>query len=139
MKKTFLIFFIFIGQLFALDLNFNTFSSNFTQIVKSKNSTLSYSGHFILSKDQAYWSYDTPSKKEIYIKKASLIDKDKLVAKYDNINYTIKLNQEQIQSISYKDEFENDVIINLNNQIKNPKINSDVFKAKIPQNYDIVR
>ncbi|EOH1440993.1 LolA-like outer membrane lipoprotein chaperone, partial [Campylobacter jejuni] len=108
MKKTFLIFFIFIGQLFALDLNFNTFSSNFTQIVKSKNSTLSYSGHFILSKDQAYWSYDTPSKKEIYInknqvtivehdleqvifshldnipnlneifKKASLIDKDKL-------------------------------------------------------------
>ncbi|EOI0687293.1 hypothetical protein ACMF9A_001411, partial [Campylobacter jejuni] len=25
------------------------------------------------------------------------------------------------------------------NQIKNPKINSDVFKAKIPQNYDIVR
>ncbi|HHP5552491.1 TPA: LolA-like outer membrane lipoprotein chaperone, partial [Campylobacter jejuni] len=24
-------------------------------------------------------------------------------------------------------------------QIKNPKINSDVFKAKIPQNYDIVR
>ncbi len=69
MKKTFLIFFIFIGQLFALDLNFNTFSSNFTQIVKSKNSTLSYSGHFILSKDQAYWSYDTPSKKEIYINK----------------------------------------------------------------------
>ncbi|MFK0449314.1 LolA-like outer membrane lipoprotein chaperone, partial [Campylobacter jejuni] len=69
MKKTFLIFFIFIGQLFALELNFNTFSSNFTQIVKSKNSTLSYSGHFILSKDQAYWSYDTPSKKEIYINK----------------------------------------------------------------------
>ena len=67
MKKTFLIFFIFIGQLFALDLNFNTFSSDFIQIVKSKNSTLSYSGHFILSKDQAYWSYDTPSKKEIYI------------------------------------------------------------------------
>ncbi|MCW1325960.1 hypothetical protein OLP51_04760, partial [Campylobacter jejuni] len=29
MKKTFLIFFIFIGQLFALDLNFNTFSSDF--------------------------------------------------------------------------------------------------------------
>ncbi|MBX2040127.1 hypothetical protein I9T34_04195, partial [Campylobacter jejuni] len=48
MKKTFLIFFIFIGQLFALDLNFNTFSSDFIQIVKSKNSTLSYSGHFIL-------------------------------------------------------------------------------------------
>ncbi len=40
---------------------------------------------------------------------------------------------------TYKDEFENDVIINLNNQIKNPKINSDIFKAKIPQNYDIVR
>lgn len=61
--KNILDIFIFIGQLFALDLNFNTFSSNFTQIVKSKNSTLSYSGHFILSKDQAYWSYDTPSKK----------------------------------------------------------------------------
>ncbi len=69
MKKTFLIFFIFIGQLFALNLNFNTFSSNFTQIVKSKNSTLSYSGHFILDKDQAYWSYDTPNKKRFILTK----------------------------------------------------------------------
>ncbi|HDZ5064806.1 TPA: outer membrane lipoprotein chaperone LolA [Campylobacter jejuni] len=169
MKKAFLIFFIFIGQLFALDLNFNTFSSDFTQTVKSKNSTLSYSGYFILSKDQAYWSYNTPSKKEIYInknqvtivehdleqvifshldnipnlneifKKASFMDKDTLIAKYDNINYTIKLYQDKIQSISYKDEFENNVTINLNNQIKNPKINPNVFKAQIPQNYDIVR
>lgn len=169
MKKVFLIFFIFIGQVFALDFNFDTFSSDFTQIVKSKNSTLSYSGHFILGKEKAYWSYDTPSKKEIYInknqvtliehdleqvifshldnipnlneifKKARLIDKDKLIAKYENINYTIKLHQNQIQNISYKDEFQNDVTINLSNQVKNPKINSDIFKAKIPQNYDIVR
>ncbi|HDZ4954582.1 TPA: outer membrane lipoprotein chaperone LolA [Campylobacter jejuni] len=162
-------FFIFTGQLFALDLNFDTFSSDFKQTVKSKNSTFSYSGHFILSKDQAYWSYNTPSKKEIYInknqvtivehdleqvifshldnipnlneifKKASFTDKDKLIAKYDNINYIIKLYQDKIQSISYKDEFENDVTINLNNQIKNPKTNPNVFKAQIPQDYDIVR
>ncbi len=70
-----------------------------------------------------------PNLNEIF-KKASLIDKDKLVAKYDNINYTIKLNQEQIQSISYKDEFENDVIINLNNQIKKSKNQLRYFQGK---------
>lgn len=169
MKKVCLIFFIFIGQIFALELDFNTFSSDFTQIVKSKNSTLSYSGHFILDKNQAYWSYELPSKKEIYInknqitlvehdleqvvfskldnipnlseifKKASPKSKDEFIAKYENINYTIKLYENTIQSIAYKDEFENDVVIKLDNQVKNPKIDPKIFKAHIPQNYDIVR
>lgn len=161
--------FIFIAKLLALDLDFNTFSSDFTQTIKSKNSILSYSGHFIFNKNQAYWSYDTPSKKEIYInknqiiiiehdleqvifshlqnlpnlneifKKAKYLDKDKLIAKYENINYTITLYQDQIQSISYEDEFQNKVTIKLSKQIKNPPIKANIFQAKIPQNYDIIR
>lgn len=169
MKKIFFLILICLSQIWAIDLNFNTYSSDFIQIVKSKNSTISYSGHFILSKNEAYWLYNTPSKKEIYInknqviliehdleqvifsrldnipnlneifKKAKHIDNNKLIAQYEKTNYTIVLNNDEVKSISYKDEFENDITITLNNQIKNPKINPEIFKAKIPQNYDLVR
>ncbi|EHP6761362.1 outer-membrane lipoprotein carrier protein LolA, partial [Campylobacter coli] len=73
MKKIFCLFFFFLSHILATDLNFNTYSSHFTQSVKSKNSALSYSGHFTLSQEQAYWSYDTPSKKEIYINKNQIV------------------------------------------------------------------
>lgn len=169
MKKIFCLFFFFLSHILATDLNFNTYSSYFTQSVKSKNSALSYSGHFTLNQEQAYWSYDTPSKKEIYInknqivlvehdleqvvfshldnipnlneifKKAKHLNDNQLIAKYENINYTITLKDNEIQSIAYKDEFENDILITLNHQIKNPTINPEVFKPKFPNYYDMVR
>ena len=169
MKKLLFIFYIFIGQLLALNLDFDTFSSDFTQKVKSKNSTLFYSGHFTLSKNQAYWIYDTPNKKEIFInkneiiivehdleqaifsrlenipnlnrifEKAKYITDNKFIAKYENIDYIITLNKDEIQSIFYKDGFENDILITLSNQTKNSKIDMRIFEAKIPQNYDIIR
>ncbi|MFK0390346.1 LolA-like outer membrane lipoprotein chaperone [Campylobacter coli] len=169
MKKIFCLLFFFLSHILATDLNFNTYSSHFTQSVKSKNSALSYSGHFTLSQEQAYWSYDTPSKKEIYInknqivlvehdleqvvfshldnipnlneifKKAKHLNDNQLIAKYENINYTITLKDNEIQSIAYKDEFENDILITLNHQIKNPTINPEVFKPKFPNYYDMVR
>ncbi|MBZ7941451.1 LolA-like outer membrane lipoprotein chaperone [Campylobacter molothri] len=169
MKKIFIFFLITMVKIWAIELDFNTYSSNFTQLVKSKNSTLRYSGYFIISKDKAFWEYTTPNKKEIYIdknrvviiehdleqaifsklenipnlkqifKNAKPISENKLLAKYEKVNYTIILDQEKIQSISYKDEFENDVTITLSNQIKNPKINPKIFEFKIPKNYDIVQ
>ncbi|MFX3626576.1 LolA-like outer membrane lipoprotein chaperone [Campylobacter sp. LH-2024] len=169
MKKIFIFFLITVVKIWAIELDFNTYSSNFTQLVKSKNSTLRYSGYFIISKDKAFWEYTTPNKKEIYIdknrvviiehdleqaifsklenipnlkqifKNAKPISENKLLAKYEKVNYTIILDQEKIQSISYKDEFENDVTITLSNQIKNPKINPKIFEFKIPKNYDIVQ
>ncbi|MBZ7929339.1 LolA-like outer membrane lipoprotein chaperone [Campylobacter molothri] len=169
MKKIFIFFLITMVKIWAIELDFNTYSSNFTQLVKSKNSTLCYSGYFIISKDKAFWEYTTPNKKEIYIdknrvviiehdleqaifsklenipnlkqifKNAKPISENKLLAKYEKVNYTIILDQDKIQSISYKDEFENDVTITLSNQIKNPKINPKIFEFKIPKNYDIVQ
>ncbi|MBZ7938561.1 outer membrane lipoprotein chaperone LolA [Campylobacter sp. W0014] len=169
MKKIFIFFLIAVVKIWAIDLDFNTYSSDFTQLVKSKNSTLRYSGHFIISKDKAFWEYTAPNKKEIYINKnrvaiiehdleqvifskldnipnlnqifknAKQISKNKLLAKYEKIDYTLILDQDKIQSISYKDEFENDVTITLSNQIKNPKIDPKIFEFKIPKNYDIVQ
>ncbi|AXP08538.1 LolA-like outer membrane lipoprotein chaperone [Campylobacter hepaticus] len=169
MQKIFLIFLIFMGKILALELDFKAFSSDFVQTVTSKNSKLSYSGHFIFDQNRAYWVYHSPSKKEIYIhnnevtiiehdleqvifshldnipnlneifKKAKVINKDKLIAKYENIDYTIKLHQDQIQSISYQDEFENNVVIVLSHQLKNPRIKAEIFQAHIPKNYDIIR
>ena len=167
MKKI-LVFLFFLSQILALNLDFDTLKSDFIQTINSKNSTLSYSGSFIISKDKAYWLYEKPSKKEIYINKNQVIilehdleqailsrlenvpnltqilknakkQGDKFIAKYENTDYTITMQNENIKSVSYKDEFENEVLISLENSIKNPKINDEIFKAKIPPNYDLLR
>lgn len=168
MKKIVFWFFIFCIQLFAFELDFNTFSSDFTQTIQTNNSTLSYKGSFVLSKKNAFWSYTSPLKKEIYIndnhitivehdleqvtfstienipnlneifKKATMLDKNKFIAHYENKDYTIILNDEKVQSIHYKDEFDNSISIELSNQKKNPAINENIFVPQFPQNYDKV-
>ncbi|MCX2682808.1 LolA-like outer membrane lipoprotein chaperone [Campylobacter sp. MIT 21-1685] len=165
MKKI-VFFFTLSIQLFAFD--FNTFSSDFTQTIKTKNSTLSYRGSFVLTKQKAFWSYTSPTKKEIYInqhhitivehdleqvifstlqnipnlneifKEATMIDKNKLIAHYEDKTYTIILNKEQIQSINYNDEFDNIITINLSNQKKDFPINENIFVPQFPKNYDKV-
>lgn len=162
----FLVFFTV--SLFCFDLNFKNFSSDFSQSVSSKNSKIDYSGHFILTQDKAFWSYDKPLKKEIYIDKneivivehdleqvifstldktpnlneifklAKKISPNEFEAKYENIVYRISLENNEVKSISYKDEFENDIFITLSRQSKNTKINEAVFTPKIPQSYDLV-
>ncbi|MCH5336784.1 MAG: outer membrane lipoprotein chaperone LolA, partial [Campylobacter sp.] len=145
------------------------FSSDFTQNVSSKNSKITYSGHFVLTQDKAFWSYEKPAKKEIYINKnqitivehdleqvifssldkipnlneifklAKKIAPNELEAKYENVKYKIFLENNEVKSISYQDEFENDILITLFKQKKNTSINEAIFTPKIPKNYDLVR
>jgi outer membrane lipoprotein carrier protein len=70
---------------------------------------------------------------------AKEIHKDTYTTKIKDIEYTIKLQKTLIKSISYKDEFENSVIINFKNQIQNSDINTTIFNPIIPLEYDIIR
>ena len=72
-------------------------------------------------------------------KQAKEITPNKLKANYENVDYFITLFNDEVKSIQYTDEFENKVLITLHKPQKNTKINSQIFKPKFPQNYDILR
>lgn len=165
-----IVFFLFslTASLFCFNLNFKNFSSDFSQSVSSKDSKINYSGHFVLTQNKAFWSYDKPSKKEIYIDKnqitivehdleqvifstldktpnlseifklAKKIGPNEFEAKYEDIVYKIFLENDEVKNISYKDEFENDIFITLYKQSRNTKINEAIFTPKIPKDYDLV-
>ncbi|MBT0879102.1 hypothetical protein KJQ97_06685, partial [Campylobacter sp. 2018MI01] len=60
-------------------------------------------------------------------------------AKYDNIIYYVKVLNNLLTNISYKDELDNQVSIDFINSKINLKINDDIFKYSIPKNYDVIR
>ena len=116
----------------------------------------------------ALWEYKTPIDKQVYIlptkivviepeleqviikkiagnfdfftliKNAKKIGKDDYLAIFNNTKYYIKLKKGIIQSISYIDEFENNVKILFIHQLKNIKYKNEVFTPNIPIEYDII-
>ncbi|MDR0468119.1 MAG: LolA-like outer membrane lipoprotein chaperone [Campylobacteraceae bacterium] len=55
-----------------------------------------------------------------------------------DIKYYISFKGDLPIKITYKDELENSVVIELYNTVLNQSIDSGVFDIKIPQNYDII-
>lgn len=66
MKKLVFLF-LFSLQLFANPLNFSSLKSNFIMEVKSNKASIIYKGNLAISGNKAYWHYDEPSVKDIYI------------------------------------------------------------------------
>jgi len=117
----------------------------------------------------AFWKYSTPVEKNVYIlpqrvvivepeleqaivkfissdfdffnmlKNAKKISQDTYEASFNNSTFKIKMNGSEIVSISYKDEFENDVTINFSKQKQNIEINDRKFIPSIPIDYDVIR
>lgn len=117
----------------------------------------------------ALWSYKVPVEKSVYItpqyvtvvepeieqaivrkiasdfdffnmiKKAKKKTDNIYIATLNESKYTIKLENSMIKSISYLDEFENKVNIIFHNQSKNKIFSENLFRAKIPIEYDIIR
>ena len=73
------------------------------------------------------------------LKNAKKLDKNKYLAHYNNTSFTIKTKNDSIESISYKDEFDNSVLIDFTNQIVNKKIDKKEFTPAIPDDYDIIK
>ena len=117
----------------------------------------------------AKWNYQTPVQKNIFIspfsitivepeieqvivrkiesnfnffqmiKNAKEIKKNTYEAKYKNSIFTIIQEDGKIKSISYLDEFENNVVILFDKQEQNHKIPLKVFIPVYPLYFDIVR
>lgn len=157
--------FIFICKAFE----FENLSANFTQNVSSKSANLNYAGFFVITPKKAFWRYEKPENKEIYIneneviiveheleqaiisslesipnlseifKNAKKINDNEFLAEYENVKYKIQAQNEEIKSISYKDDFDNVVLLNFFNQKKNSTINEEILTPKVPKNYDLLR
>jgi len=117
----------------------------------------------------AIWKYTTPINKDVYINEQNVIiiepeieqaiirkiesnfdffkmiqnakeSKENIyITKFKNINFTIVTKNNLIESISYIDEFENNVKISFKNQKQNKKIDKNIFIPNIPVEFDIIR
>jgi outer membrane lipoprotein carrier protein len=117
----------------------------------------------------ALWSYKTPVQKDIYIedtkvtivepeieqviikhiksdydffniiKSAKEIAKDKYLATFQENRYTITIKDNKIYSISYKDEFDNSIVITFSKQKQNHSIEKNLFIASFPLEYDLIQ
>jgi len=117
----------------------------------------------------ALWTYKKPVKKSIYISEFSVtiiepeieqviirkissnfdifkliqnakkIKKNEYSTVYKDTKFNITVKNDLIKSISYVDQFDNDVEIIFENQKQNEKINEQIFYPIIPEDYDIVR
>lgn len=152
----------------ALDFDFNTLKGDFQQVVQNKSEKITYEGNFQITKKEAFWNYNKPTKKLIYLidKKLVVIEPDieqaiiskvskipnlseiltkakkngdKFTTKYDDVEYTIIIKNNIPISINYIDKVDNVIAINLSNVEKDKNINNDIFKYKIPDNFDIIQ
>ena len=119
-------------------------------------------------KNQALWIYTSPIDKKIYysggkvviiepeleqaifakldkvpnilslLKQAKKVSKDTYITTFNNTQYKILVNHNQIENISYQDELHNRVSIVFENQKSNKKIENNRFAYHIPTDYDIL-
>lgn len=73
------------------------------------------------------------------IKNAVKKDDNTYIAHYKDSKFTITTKDKLIYSISYMDEFDNSVKIIFKNQKQNIEIKEDLFVAKYPLDFDIIR
>lgn len=72
------------------------------------------------------------------ISHAKKIGENRYETSFQNTKFNIKTKNEVVQSITYKDEFENKIEIVFTNQTQNEAVDKDIFIPKIPEGYDVV-
>jgi len=73
------------------------------------------------------------------LKRARLYSTNIYVARYEKTKYTIRLNQNQLQSIAYYDELDNKVqIVFKNMRYRNGNISSKTMQCIYPRSYDFI-
>ncbi len=141
--------------------------ADFTQTLEGEGEVIKYSGYLVATADSnAYWRYDNPIKKEIFINEnqatiyepninQAIINRkinidfvkiinevkvsgDKMISQVNGVTYEISLKDGKPQQIFYIDELDNKIEINLHNVILNQKIDSSIFVPKIPEDADII-
>ncbi|WP_024955964.1 LolA-like outer membrane lipoprotein chaperone [Sulfurospirillum arcachonense] len=80
---------------------------------------------------------NSPNLTEI-LKGATKKDDNTYEASYENIKYNIKVQNDKILQISYKDTLANSVKIELFNQTMNSFLDDALFKATVPKDFDVI-
>lgn len=73
------------------------------------------------------------------LKTAKKISTNIYLSKFNNVDYTIELTNNLLKRISYKDELENNVIIDFKKVQQNHLIEDKIFKFRIPYDYDVIK
>lgn len=73
------------------------------------------------------------------LKKATKISNNKYLSVFNNISYTLTLQNNLLTNIQYKDELENNINIEFKNVVQNHTIDDKVFKFTIPYEYDVIK
>ena len=73
------------------------------------------------------------------LKKAKKITTNEYQSEFNNITYTLNIENGNLQQIKYQDEIENDVTITFTNIKQNHIINSEIFLFTIPYDYDVIK
>ena len=124
---------------------------------------------YIKEPNKIKWEYKTPIEKIVYInkdsvtiiepeleqaivtkidqeinilnllKKAKKITTNEYQSEFNNITYTLNIENGNLQQIKYQDEIENDVTITFTNIKQNHIINSEIFLFTIPYDYDVIK
>jgi len=119
--------------------------------------------------DKIKWQYKNPIEKFVYVKKNSVtiiepeleqaiitkidqeinilnllknakkISTNNYLSLFNNVEYSLTLDNKKLKKITYKDEIENNVIITFTNIQQNHKIEKDVFLFTIPFEFDIIK
>ncbi len=73
------------------------------------------------------------------LKDSSLISNNRYKSTLYNTDYILTIDNNIFQKIEYKDELDNKIAITFSNIHQDQTINNDIFKFKIPYEYDIIR
>ncbi len=166
-----ILFYIFciINFTFSFDFsNLDNIKADFKQIVKSDNQIIEYKGSFSATRQNQYFQYDKPIKKQVLINNGQTIvyepnlnqailfsnnnedgivnvlknakqDGNKIISNInDNIFFIFLDSNDMPSKIEYTDKFDNNNEIILNNVKINTDIDEDIFVFKIPEGTDII-
>jgi len=124
---------------------------------------------YINGSDNALWSYNAPVQKALYfseerltiiepeleqaiikdiensiniysiLKNAKKMDSSSYKGVFNNKEYILHVEKNEISDIQYKDDFGNRVTISFENQEVDKKLPKDIFKIEIPKEFDTIR
>ncbi len=171
MRRAILLTLLTTLSLYGFAESVTTFSSDFEQsIVDADGKEIVYRGSVTAKRpDRAYWHYDAPVAKEVYIvgEEVVIVEPDmeqaiirwmgeeidffsilshaektgpeQFEARYNDQSFTLKVTDGLLRSISYRDTFENRVEIRFSHPVYDAAVPETTFEAKIPATYDIIR
>lgn len=141
--KKFAFLLLFSIELFANPLNFQSLKSDFTMEVKSNKASINYKGNLAISGNKAYWHYEKPSLKDIYIVNTdSFIQIDRVLEQviFTKINklpsfHNILKNAKEINANHYQALYD-DIVYNI--YFANSKLSKITYTDKLDNEVEIL-